>query len=413
MHEKTGDGFWGLAVAALLVVMAFSSLRLFHIVMEFLLLIAAVLVYVFTAWTYMYHRNTFLRIVGIGFLNLALLTFLHILSMPGLQLLTGANHSGLYEWGGSLLQGVSVILALLFCNTRKGFAWAGWLLAIFQAGFIIGCIFPTQLWGIGYKMTVNQSGGRILFGIYLFSAIGLWIRRKAIPPTIYRCLMLAEGCFAAAVISGFVSQGTLGLLIGHGIKVAGVFAFVCGVVYLGIKSPLHNLFSELKSDAISDSLTGLYNRQGFREITGKATGSADRKGHELGLLVMDLDNFKGVNDQFGHMVGDEILKNFGRLLRNAVGWGGVPFRLGGDEFVVLVRDGSPGNLAAVEERIRRAFDRWITGHKTAGILGLSIGAAIRRPGETADMEYFIHEADLRMYQQKRGGRRRGLLRNAP
>lgn len=396
-------------------IIALTNYRLFHVLMECLFIMAASVIYAFATWTFPYHRSSFLKIVGLGFLSSALLTFLHLLGEAGFQVAPGGGSPVVYEWSAGLIQAFSMVLALAFWEMKKGVFVAGWVIAFIQGTLlllIIGNRFHQDvIWGgvAGYQQHVGLCIA--LFALQMGCIVGLFIRRKVMPPSVYRCTLAATVGFILASW-GLPYQSIAGILA-HGAKIGGAFIFVCGIVYLGIKSPLRHLFSELKSDAISDALTGLYNRQGFQELASQAMRSADRKGDAIGLLVMDLDNFKGVNDRFGHLVGDEILKHFGRLLQNAVGLRGIPFRLGGDEFLVLVRDAKAGNLRATEEIIRRSFARWISTHAVAGVLGLSIGAAIREPGGESNLERLIQEADANMYREKRSNSRRVLLRKNP
>jgi len=160
---------------------------------------------------------------------------------------------------------------------------------------------------------------------------------------------------------------------------------------------------ELKTLASRDPLTGIDNRLAFFEKFEDEIEYARRTGHLLGVLYIDLDDFKVVNDRYGHRVGDILLQIFSRRLKNAVRPSDKVARLGGDEFAVLATGlGDAGILDAVQTNVVRILDSPITVDGTLVTVGMSIGAAIfPRDGEEADA--LIEAADHRMYRAKHAG----------
>jgi two-component system cell cycle response regulator len=104
--------------------------------------------------------------------------------------------------------------------------------------------------------------------------------------------------------------------------------------------------------SILDPLTGLYNRRFSEERLRTEIGRATKWGHPLVLLLLDLDNFKGVNDRYGHSAGDLVLQEFGRRLNSAIRGSDVAVRLGGDEFLVIQPECPPEKVDIVLSRIR-------------------------------------------------------------
>ena len=167
--------------------------------------------------------------------------------------------------------------------------------------------------------------------------------------------------------------------------------------------------TQLRRLAYFDVLTGLANRELSRELVSQALG---RRGeHALGVLIVDLDNFKRINDTLGHTVGDEVLKAAALRLQAALsadtGEGGSQnrlARLGGDEFLVLLpelRDAS--GCAAAAKRMARALAAPIRVGDHQFVITPSIGIAVS-PGDGADLETLLRNADLAMYYAKRSGR---------
>ncbi len=160
---------------------------------------------------------------------------------------------------------------------------------------------------------------------------------------------------------------------------------------------------ELKTLATRDALTGIDNRLAFFETFEDEIEYARRSGLLLGVLYIDLDDFKAVNDRYGHRVGDILLQIFSRRLKNAVRPGDTVARMGGDEFAVLVTGLSePAVLDSVQANVVRILDSNIVVEGSLVTVGMSVGAAIfPRDGEEADA--LMEAADHRMYHAKQGG----------
>ncbi|GAA3252115.1 diguanylate cyclase domain-containing protein [Dactylosporangium siamense] len=153
----------------------------------------------------------------------------------------------------------------------------------------------------------------------------------------------------------------------------------------------------IEYQATHDALTGLVNAQTFVPALERAL--ADHAG-PLGLLFLDLDGFKQVNDTLGHHVGDDLLTEIGHLIRSATNPRDVVGRLGGDEFgVLLPHVADPAAALAVARRIVTAIDRdlSVAGHRVR--VGCSIGVAMSTPG--VDAKDLLRQADLAMYETKR------------
>lgn len=148
--------------------------------------------------------------------------------------------------------------------------------------------------------------------------------------------------------------------------------------------------------AVLDPLTGVHNRHG---VAPSLDDVLDRPG-EAGVIMLDLDHFKAINDLHGHADGDRILREVGGVLVAHTRDADVVGRWGGEEFVVVVPDGGPDVALRVAERIRLALHRIRADRKVTG----SLGVALVRPGDTA--ESLLERADHALYRAKRRGRDR-------
>jgi diguanylate cyclase (GGDEF)-like protein len=145
-----------------------------------------------------------------------------------------------------------------------------------------------------------------------------------------------------------------------------------------------------------DGLTGAFNRRYLEERLSEEINRCRRHGGYLGLMMIDVDDFKQINDTFGHAVGDEVLKEVSGLIQNSCRNIDIVGRYGGDEFLVLLIETTEPEAQKIAERIQqKAGEVTIPPHKP--LLGLSIGVA----SQNSDYEGILKKADDRMYAQKR------------
>lgn len=174
--------------------------------------------------------------------------------------------------------------------------------------------------------------------------------------------------------------------------VVGPLAAAClaSLVELALKLDL------LMHDASHDSLTGLLNRRSYELHLDQAVSRARRYGWPFALVLLDLDDFKVVNDRYGHAAGDAALRAVGTELRAALRGGDVAARLGGDEFALLVVGvENVGSLSPLLGRLKRALERAVP----ETTVGFSVGVACF-PSDTDDPDALTGLADERLYAAK-------------
>ncbi len=167
-------------------------------------------------------------------------------------------------------------------------------------------------------------------------------------------------------------------------------------------------FEQVKTEVFVDFLTRIPNRKAFDNALIACTGEAASGGKDLSLLLIDIDNFKKFNDEFGHLVGDEVLKFVAKKMKETLKGRDVLSRFGGEEFAVILPHTPLVGATAVAESIRSFFAAApLTAVKTAknlGIITVSVGVACYRPGESP--EEFIRRADKALYSAKNAGKNR-------
>ena len=158
--------------------------------------------------------------------------------------------------------------------------------------------------------------------------------------------------------------------------------------------------------ATHDGLTGLYNRRHFVELAERELSRAARSHCPVSLCMLDADQFKHMNDEFGHAVGDRALTTLARATRGMLRAQDIFGRLGGEEFGVLLPDTRIDGALTVAERIRRSVEvtQVPTAHSAPVWVTVSIGVAEHRPGEP--FETLMRRADHALYRAKDRGRNR-------
>ena len=189
----------------------------------------------------------------------------------------------------------------------------------------------------------------------------------------------------------FMVAGTLyGLMLYVSVPRGGnETVFIATIILLGGFFFAGRVIHQLYEKAYTDSLTGLKSRAAFNPAQEKRKGSA---GGISSLLMVDVDDFKNINDQYGHRAGDAALKSLALILRKTVRDKDSVFRWGGDEFVVILPDASTENAGVVAERIRRAVE-----NGALYSLTVSIGVA-RIVNDNVGMA--LAAADKAMYEAK-------------
>jgi diguanylate cyclase (GGDEF)-like protein len=157
--------------------------------------------------------------------------------------------------------------------------------------------------------------------------------------------------------------------------------------------------------AVTDELTGLYNRRAFASMGEKEVGRARRYQRPLALILFDIDHFKDVNDSYGHLFGDHVLRVLTERVTRTTRTTDIVCRYGGEEFIVLMPEAGRDEAVAMAERLRQEISRMtiVTAGSTLS-LTISLGVAELARNEDEDFEGLVSRADRAMYQAKAAGR---------
>jgi len=184
-----------------------------------------------------------------------------------------------------------------------------------------------------------------------------------------------------------------------------------GIRILELEKSLIKANEKIRVLSITDPLTGGYNRSYLNESLPKEITRARRYGHPLSLILCDIDHFKGVNDRYGHLIGDRVLKDFVRCIMRSIrcnlDWVG---RYGGEEFLIVLPETSFEDANRVADRLREDISQTLIETKEEKIrITASFGVTgfdPTIPCEEISSEALINQADKSMYQAKQNGRNR-------
>ncbi len=185
-----------------------------------------------------------------------------------------------------------------------------------------------------------------------------------------------------------------------------VMVSVCGValVVLVLEHRNELLVERLAEEARTDPLTGLLNRRGFDEHAARELAHIGRDGSPIALATVDIDYFKQVNDEWGHLVGDRVLAHLAKVLARESRVIDVAARLGGEEFAVLMPGSDEAGAEAFIERVRAALAR-----SRPDVPAVRISAGIVAAAGSPDLPTMLEGADRALYAAKRGGRDRTVV----
>jgi diguanylate cyclase (GGDEF)-like protein len=295
---------------------------------------------------------------------------------------------------------LDLMLLVVFVGVLLAYEWspplAAWVLAVGVIGFaVIDGIFVYQTAeGLFRPGTPLQSISLAVMGLV---AVAAWIpgpthtdRREPMPNVVLPGIF-ALICLALLIFATQADVPVLGVVL----AAAGVAVAIArtGLSFRAVRS-----LAEHRREARTDELTGLANRRAFNEVLERtlARRPDDRR---LALLVVDLDDFKAVNDSLGHHYGDELLRLAAPRIQQAIRAGDVVARIGGDEFAVLLADADGPLAVRIAERLRAGFRRPFTLGSRSLVIAPSVGIALV-PDDGREPVELLQHADLAMYEAK-------------
>jgi diguanylate cyclase (GGDEF)-like protein/PAS domain S-box-containing protein len=296
-------------------------------------------------------------------------------------------------------------------------------------GSLIAPLFSTSSGGI---FRLNEAGDRVekvvTWGTQLDSApgsipLGCWaVHRGRAPQAAPNCQLLC--CTHAAVAASsttlclpLLAQGEiLGLFFLRADELPPPIQQLARTVVEQVALALANLYlrETLKQQSIRDPLTGLYNRRYLEAALTQEIQRAQRHHHSIGVVMLDIDHFKRVNDTYGHDAGDRVLQAVGQLLRDSVRGSDIACRYGGEEMTLVLPESSLAVTLARAEEIRQAIAILQISYDSHTLNGLSASFGVACfPDHGHNGLAVIKAADASLYQAKAQGRNRVVVAAGP
>lgn len=280
--------------------------------------------------------------------------------------------------------------------------------------FIVLCIGV----GVGHAWRSGKTDGATLFIAITYSAgciaiahIGgvpgmLWAYPVLLANFLLAGRGIAVGISALVIVGVMLSDAALPAMLDKLMFAATSFVVSLFAYVFAWRADMQR--QQLEAIAAHDPLTGAYNRRGMDTEMEIAIAASMRSRTPLGLLTFDLDHFKRINDGHGHEAGDAVLVQLADVVRRHTRKSDRFFRMGGEEFGLLIPNARPDCLRIVAEKLRAAIEHEVRCFDQ--VLTVSVGATSLVPGETA--AELLGRADTAMYQAKREGRNRVVVRDA-
>ncbi|WP_168209615.1 GGDEF domain-containing protein [Chromobacterium paludis] len=302
-------------------------------------------------------------------------------------------------------------MALLATRQLFGLRDKGWFCLGSAAVVMVAFVWLGGEASYGHRVMVTSFSHMVFWSLIVAQ---FWRSRTQATPighwlaTVLACLiiLISASRFHVAWWMGdaaFASRGALFNLFTSLSLFWLTFCFSLSMLFICYE----RLHMQLRQQADQDGLTRLLNHRTFQEKADGIFRRAVNKGESLSLLLIDLDHFKSINDRYGHLVGDGVLKQLADCLRREARHGDLLGRHGGEEFVVLLPQAGRIEAYNVADRLRLAIGNLCPQIGELSLtISASIGVASLRPSEHESLASLFLEADLLLYQAKRNGRNR-------
>ena len=226
----------------------------------------------------------------------------------------------------------------------------------------------------------------------------------------FAAAVLVLGAFSLLAPTSFWKQNMLEIRIPPQVLFVVMMIIVVVTLYIVRREAemrrlrLTNLQQTLESQSeytasMIDSLTNVFSRSFLRDLLQGEISRAERNNRPLGLLMCDLNNFKQVNDRYGHLMGDYVLAQMAGILKSCVRGSDFVIRYGGDEFLVILSETDEPGANIVQGRVREKVEEWDQANRVGNVpISFSMGLYLHVSGQTVEQD--VAEVDARMYADK-------------
>lgn len=425
VQQRLKQSAFALTALLLLFLLYLSSLYnflLFHAIAELFSICIAFSVFSITLSSLKYLKNNYYIIVGIAYLFVGTLDLFHTLSYKGMPIFTDYDFYANQLWiAARFMESLTLLFALIMTKSVKKVNISILIFIYSSITVLLLCsIFIWKTFPICFIENVGLTPFKKIseYIIIIILAVSLFILQKTkhnFDAKIFNLIALSiiftiisELCFTNYISNyGFINA------LGHYFKIFSFYLIYAIIIKTGIQDPYDLVFREmklseselslrneqLKNQAVRDSLTSLYNHGYLYEFLAEEMNRFQRTNVPFSVIMIDIDHFKKINDTYGHVKGDTILKELALLLKSHLRASDIVGRYGGEEFLAVLLDSDNDNAYHIAEKIRKTVENYVFSNGLS--ITLSIGVATYTSGTVSAL---IEHADDKMYQAKHSGR---------
>ncbi|MHB1485076.1 MAG: sensor domain-containing diguanylate cyclase [Saccharofermentanales bacterium] len=395
-----------LYVGVILYSFSFYNYLLFHITVELFTVIIGSLIFSISSISKKYNQSSFLVILGPGIFAVSLLTFLHALTYKGMNIIPGydANLPTQLWLLINYILAAAILTAFLREHKKTDYNLLVVIYLVIGSAAAILCfyrIFPTSyIEGTGLTLFKKISEYLIIL-VFAFNIFYLYKTKRRYSRKVFNTLMVVLVLFIAAEMMFTLYTGVSGFynFAGHYIRLIAFFMIYKSIVIEGIQKPYKTIFAELHELSSRDSLTHLYNNRIFYKGLEEHIELSISHNINLFLAMIDIDDFKHINDTYGHLVGDAVLVEIAKIIKKNIRNVDIASRQGGDEFSLVLFDLQQDNVENIIQNLRETFaSTELTEEKIT--VRLSGGVVMHHGGDALEL---IRRADKLLYKAKKDG----------
>lgn len=394
----------------------------FHSIVEFFSICIAFSVFVVTFNSIKYLQTSYLYVVGYAYLFIGILDFLHTMSYKGMAIFTDYDYYANQLWiGARYFESIIILITALLVGKSIKIKEGHFLLAyIGVTAFLLYSIFFSNIFPICFiegqgQTTFKIISEYIIIGILIAASLVFYHKRHYFRRNVFNDLFLSTAftIFSEVAFTLYTDNYGVTNAVGHMFKVVSFYLIYKAIVMTGVKEPFAIIFKELNETkeqlmyqnhelqgmAYYDGLTGVHNKRYLLDRIDEEIIRFERDNCPFVLMIIDIDDFKNINDTYGHTVGDDVLKTISRILIKEARASDVVSRYGGDEFIILLLETPKQQAIPIAEKMIKAIDQQAISQNIH--VTVSIGLATYEKGSAKDL---IDAADKGLYRAKENGK---------
>lgn len=417
-------------VIIILIILYLSSLYnylLFHTIAEIFSVCIAFTIFVLTWNSNSYLKNNYLILIGVSYFFIGLIDLFHTISYKGMQIFKGYDYYANQLWiAARYFESIMLLISFISVKSKKKanlyviFSICTVVTTLIVLSIFVWKVFPICfIDGIGLTPFKKHSE-YIICIILMISIIVLNKNKDAFEGKVYIFILLSMVCTIISEVTFTIYIDNYGLsnLVGHYFKIFSFYLIYKSIIVKGIQEPYEIIFREmkiteqklfeqnciLKNQAIIDGLTGLFNHRYLYERLEEEVKKCSRNNSSFVVMILDIDHFKNINDTWGHLTGDKILKELSQILKENIRETDVVGRYGGEEFLIMLTETNLNKGFEVAEKIRQV----IQFTEFTGKIHLTVSIGIEAyNGE--NISELIKKADNKLYVVKNSGRNKTAM----